>query len=179
MAEAGADETSAERVIVDSYQPDANFVSARRVDVAATPERVWEVLPDLPVALRSSLVAKVGAVPLLFASLLRGEHGRGAVEFGRTPWTFREGVVLAGAFVVDRVDPGREVVLVGRHRIAEFATNFYIEPMGGGRSRLYNVTRAKFRTTGLGHIYLAGVHVFHNLYVDRWLRALKRRAESG
>src|SRR5260370_38613442 len=165
--------------MVDSNHPHANFIRARHVEVAAAPERVWEVLPDLPVALRSSLLAKVGAVPLLFASLLRGEHGRGAVEFGRTPWTLREGVVLAGAFAVDRVDPGREVVLVGRRRIAEFATNFYIEPIGAGRSRLYNVPRAKFRPTGLGHIYLAGVHVFHNLYVDRWLRALKRRAESG
>jgi hypothetical protein len=166
-------------MIVDAYQPDANFISARRIEVGAAPERVWEVLPDLPVALRGSLFARVGAVPLLLASLLRGEHGRGVVDFGRTPWTFREGVVLAGAFSVDRVDPGREVVFVGRHRMAEFATNFYIEPMGGGRSRLYNVTRAKFRTTVLGRIYLAGVHVFHNLYVDRWLRALKRRAEAG
>jgi hypothetical protein len=166
-------------MIVDAYHPDANFVSARQVEVAAAPERVWEVLPELPVVLRGSLFAKVGAVPLLLASMLRGEHGRGAVEFGRTPWTFREGVVLAGVFSVDRVDPGREVVLVGRHRMAEFATNFYIEPMAGDRSRLYNVTRAKFRTTGLGRIYLAGVRVFHNLYVDRWLQALKRRAEGG
>jgi hypothetical protein len=165
-------------VIVDAYQPDANFVSARSIEVAAAPERMWEVLPELPVALRGSPLAKVGAVPLLLASLLRGEHGRGAVDFGRTPWTFREGVVLAGLFSVDRVDPGREVVLVGRHRMADYATNFYIEPMGNGQSRLYNVTRAKFRTTGLGRIYLAGVRVFHNLYVDRWLRTLKRRAES-
>jgi hypothetical protein len=98
-------------MIVDAYHPDANFVSARQVEVAAAPERVWEVLPELPVALRSSLLAKVGAVPLMFASVLRGEHGRGVVDFGRTPWTFREGVVLAGVFSVDRVDPGREVVL--------------------------------------------------------------------
>src|SRR5260370_8584617 len=111
-------------------------------------------------ALRSSLLAKVGAVPLMFASVLRGERGRGVVEFGRTPWTFREGVVLAGTVLVDRVDPGREVVLVGRHLMAEFATNFYIEPMGGGRSRRYNVTRAKSRTTGRGRISPPRAHLF-------------------
>lgn len=166
-------------MIIDAYEPDANFISARRIEIATAPERVWAVLPELPVALRGSPFAKVGAVPLLLASLLRGEHSRGVVDFGRTSWNFREGVELAGVFSVDRVDPGREVVLVGRHRMAEFATNFYIEPMGGDRSRLYNVTRAKFRTTGLGRIYLAGVHVFHNLYVDRWLQALKRRAEGS
>jgi hypothetical protein len=135
-------------MLVDTYLPNANFISARQVEVAAAPQRVWEVLPELPVVLRSSRWAMVATVPLLFASLLRGEHGRGDHEFGRKRWTFREGVVLAGAFTVDRVDPGREVVLVGRHRMAEFATNFYIEPMGSDRSRLKNVTRAKFRTTG-------------------------------
>jgi hypothetical protein len=166
-------------MIVDAYQPDANFISTRQVQVAAAPERVWAVLPELPVILRNSPWAKVAGVPLLVAAMLRGELGRGVVDFGRTPWTFREGVVLAGVFSVDRVDPGREVVLVGRHRMAEFATNFYIEPMGSDRSRLYNVTRATFRTTGLGRIYLAGVRVFHNLYVDWWLKALKRRAEGG
>ena len=166
-------------MIVDAYQPDANFVSVRRIEVAAAPGRIWEVLPELPVLLRSSPWTSVAAVPLLVAALLRGERGLGAVDFGRKPWTYREGEVLAGAFAVDRVDPGKEVVLIGHHRIAEFATNFYVEPMGGGRSRLYNVTRARFRTAGLGRLYLAGVHVFHNLYVDRWLEALKRRAEGG
>src|SRR5260370_9589906 len=95
-AEAGAGKPSA-GVIVDAYQPDANFISARHVEVAAAPERVWEVLPDLPVALRSSLLAKVGAVPLLFASLLRGEHGRGPLEVGLTPWTLPRGWCAAGA----------------------------------------------------------------------------------
>jgi len=166
-------------VIVDAYQPDANFISARHVEVAAAPERVWEVLPELPVLLRNSRWAKVAALPLLVAALLRRDRALVALDFGRRQWTYRDGEVLGGAFSVDRVEPGKEVVLIGHHRIADYATNFYIEPMAGGRSRLYNVTRAKFRTTGLGRIYLAGVRVFHNLYVDRWLQALKRRAEDG
>jgi hypothetical protein len=166
-------------VIVDAYQPDANFVSVRRIEVAAAPVRIWEVLPELPVLLRSTPWTNVAAAPLLVAALLRGERGLGAVDFGRKPWTYREGEVLAGAFTVDRVDAGKEVVLIGHHRMADYATNFYIEPMAGGRSRLYNVTRAKFRMTALGRLYLAGVHVFHGVYVDSWLRALKRRAEAG
>ncbi len=165
-------------MIVDAYQPDANFISARLIDIAAAPERVWEVLPELPVALRNSRWAAVAAVPLLTASVVRGQPGLGDVEFGRSPWTFREGAVLGGAFEVDRIDTGREVVLIGHHRMADFATNFYVEPTGDGRSRLHNVTRARFRTSGLGHLYLAGVHVFHNPYVDWMLRALRRLAET-
>ena len=165
-------------MLVDSYQPDANFISARQIEVTASPDRVWQVLPELPVVLRNSRWAKVAAAPLLVAALLRGERGSGAVDFGRRPWTLREGEVLAGAFSVDRVDPCREVVLVGHHRMADYATNFYIEPNGTDRSRLHNVTRARFRTAGLGRVYLAGVHVFHDLYIDWMLRALKRRAEA-
>jgi len=166
-------------VIVDAYQPDANFISARHLEIEAAPERVWQVLPELPVLLRNSAWAKAAALPLLVAALLRGERGSGAVDFGRRQWTYREGEVLAGAFKVDRVDPGKEVVLIGHHRMADYATNFYIEPIRTDRSRLHNVTRATFRTAGLGRVYLAGVHVFHGVYVDSWLRALKRHAEEG
>lgn len=166
-------------MIVDTYLPDANFISARRIEVAAPPERVWDVLPELPLLLRRSPWAPVAAVPLLVASVVRGEPGHGDIEFGREPWTFREGVVLASAFTVDRLDPGKEVVLVGHHRMADFATSFYVEPIGPDRSRLHNVTRARFKTAGLGRVYLAGVHVFHNLYVDSWLRRLRRLAEKA
>jgi len=165
-------------MIVDAYQQDANYISARQIEVGSPPERVWEVLPELPVALRHSRWATVAAVPLLAASVVRGQPGLGDIEFGRSPWTFREGAVLAGAFSVDRVDPGREVVLIGHHHMADFATNFYVEPTGDGRSRLHNVTRARFRTSGLGRLYLAGVYVFHNLYVYWMLRALRRLAET-
>ena len=165
-------------MIVDTYQPDANFISARRVDVAAPPQRVWDVLPELPVVLRNSRWAPVAAVPLWVASLLRGDPGLGNVEFGRQKWTFRKGAVLAGAFSVDRIDPGKEVVLLGRHRFADYVTNFYVEPMSAERSRLHNVTRARFKTAGLGRFYLAGVRVFHDLYIDWMLRGLKRLAEK-
>lgn len=70
------------------------------------------------------------------------------------------------------------MVLVGHHRFAEFATNIYVESLGVERTAIYNVTRAKFNTRGLGLVYLAGVRVFHNLYVDWGLRRLRRLAES-
>ena len=147
-------------MLIDAYEPDANFISARQVEVASRAERLWDVLPELPAVLRNSRWAAVAAVPLWVASVVRGERGLGN-----------------NAFSFDRIDPGREVVLVGHHRFADFATNFYVEPVGADRSRLHNVTRAKFKTDAIGRLYLAGVRVFHNPYVDWWLRSLKRLAE--
>jgi hypothetical protein len=164
-------------LLIDAYQPDANFVSARRIEVATSPERLWEVLPELPVALRNTRWGSVGAIPLGVAALVRREHGITDNDFGRGPWTLREGAVLSRAFTIDRVDPGRELVLVGRHSLADFGTNFYVESIGFNRSRLTNITRARFKTSVAGRVYLIGVHVFHNLYMDWMLRALRRRAE--
>jgi len=164
-------------LLVDAYQPDANYVSKRLIDVAATPARVWEVLPELPVALRKTRWASAGALPLWVAAVVRRDHGASDNGFGRGPWDLREGAVVSRAFTVDRVDPGREVVLVGRHSLADFVTNFYVESIGFNRSRLTNITRARFKTSVAGRVYLIGVHVFHNLYMDWMLRALRRRAE--
>ena len=90
--------------------------------------------------------------PAWVASLVRGERAQG--------------------------DEGREVVLTGRHRLADFATSLYVEPIGPGRSRLHNVTRARFKTSITGRLYLAGVHLFHDVYIDWMLRARRRRAET-
>jgi hypothetical protein len=149
-------------VLVDAFEPAANFVSARQVEVDATPERLWEVLPELPELLRTSRWAPLAAVPMWVASRMR-----------------QESASERAGFAVGRIDPGKEVVLVGHHRLADYATNLYVEPVGTDRSRLHNVTRARFKTAGLGHVYLAGVHVFHDRYIDWMLRALKRRAETN
>jgi hypothetical protein len=166
-------------MLIDACQPDANFVSSRQIEVAATPARVWEVLPELPVALRKTRWASAGALPLWVAAVVRREHGISDNGFGRHHWSLREGAVLSRAFTVDRVDPGREVVLVGHHSLADFATSFYVEPAGTNRSRLTNVTRAGFKTSIVGRVYLTGVHVFHNLYMDWMLRLLRRLAEAN
>ena len=148
-------------MIVDAYHPDANFVSSRRLIVHAAPERVWRALPDLPATLRQSRWAIVAGLPLRVASAMRGEGGLGSAPVS-----------------IDRVEEGREVVLVGHHRFADFATNIYVESLGDERTAIHNVTRAKFKTRGRGLLYLAGVHVFHNLYVDWGLRRLRALAES-
>jgi hypothetical protein len=150
-------------LLVDAYEPDANFVSARSIEVAAPPELVWAALPDLPAALRRSRWATLGGVPLWIASMIRGERGIGHHD-------------VASRFKIDRIDEGREVVLTGRHSLADFATNFYVESIGNNRSRLTNVTRARFKTSVVGRVYLTGVHVFHNLYMDWMLRELRRQA---
>jgi hypothetical protein len=165
-------------MIIDSYQPDANFVSAQQLVVRAPSQRLWEVLPQLPVALTDSRFAPIAALPLWVASVVRGEPRLQDIDLGRQPWTLREGAVLGGAISVDRVDEGKEVVLLGHHRFADFATSFYIESLGVQLSRLHSITRANFKTEGLGHLYLAGVHVFHNVYVDWMLRRLRHLAES-
>jgi len=166
-------------LLIDAYEPDANFVSARNTEVEAPPQRVWKVLPEFPVALRKTRWASVGALPLGVAAIVRRERGLPDNDFGRGPWTLHEGAVLSRAFTVDRVDPGRELVLVGRHSLADFATSFYVEPVGTNRSRLTNVTRARFKTSVVGRVYLTGVNVFHNLYMDWMLRALRRLAETA
>ena len=147
-------------MLIDRYHRDANFVSERHLIVRAAPERVWQALPELPAALRRSRLVAVASIPLRVASALRGKKGR-------------EDEALS----VDRVEEGRELVLVGHHRFADYATNVYIEALGDGRSAIRNVTRAKFSKSGLGLIYLAGVSTFHNLYIDWGLRRLRRLAE--
>jgi hypothetical protein len=165
-------------MIIDSYQPDANFISAQELKVSAPSGRLWELLPQLPVALANSRLAPFAALPLWVASVVRADRRLKDSGLDRQPWTLREGTELAGTMSVGRVDEGKELVLLGHHRFADFATSFYIESLGVRLSRLHSVTRAKFKTEGLGRLYLAGVRVFHNIYVGWMLRSLRHLAES-
>ena len=152
-------------MLVDAYQPDANFVSSRSTEAAAPAELVWAVLPDLPAALRRLRWPTLGGVPLWIASVIRGEREIVHAD-------------VASRFKIDRIDEGREIVLTGHHSLADFATNLYVESVGKNRSRLTNVTRATFKTSVTGRVYLTGVRVFHNLYIDWMLKELRSRAET-
>ncbi|MGW7253104.1 hypothetical protein [Streptomyces sp. NPDC054834] len=53
------------------------------------------------------------------------------------------GSVFPG-FRVAAADPGRELVLVGRHRFSTYALTLRLAPAGPGRSRVRAETRARF-----------------------------------
>ena len=154
-------------MLIDGFEGGANFVSKRALIVAAPAGRVWEVLPQLPVALRHSRLAALAVGPLLVAAALRRDMSWGDRSFGTRAWRLREGMVLI-----------REVVLLGRHRFASYASCFTVTALSRRRSRAANVTRATFVSEGLGSLYLAGVRVFHDPYTDWMLRVLKHLAES-
>lgn len=154
---------------------DANYQNVHSVTVNVHAGRVWSAAER---AASDFSMGGVAAIPLAAAALMRGESPR--LRRGRRGLRFEVGdrVGTGGSgFEVAHVRPGREVVLTGRHRYAEFATNLYLEPLDGDHTRLWNVTRARFRTAGIGRVYRLGVGVFHDLYVEGALRRIKRLAE--
>ncbi|HEX6425599.1 MAG TPA: hypothetical protein VFZ79_19075 [Acidimicrobiales bacterium] len=82
-------------------------------------------------------------------------------------------------FRVATVIPGRELVLVGRHRFSSYAFTFRVEQVGPGRSRLRAESRAAF-PGALGGFYRllvvgTGAHV---VLVRRLLATVRRRSEQ-
>lgn len=169
-------------MLVEEQVPGENYVNAHAVDVRASTEVVWQILPDLPGALRG-VPASVAAVPLVVAAAFRGDLRARRPARAPRRIEIREGARIAdrlsdASIVIARVDEGREVVVTGRHRFADFALNVFLQPLGPARTRVHNVTRARFRGGALGRIYRAGVDVFHDRYVEWGLGALKHLAEE-
>lgn len=94
------------------------------------------------------------------------------------PRPLTEGSVLPG-FRVARATPGRELVLVGRHRFSTYALVFRLHGTGDGRVRLRAETRARFPGP-LGALYrlLVISSGAHALLTGRLLAAIGRRAEQ-
>ncbi|MFG2347969.1 hypothetical protein [Streptomyces phaeochromogenes] len=94
------------------------------------------------------------------------------------PRPLAEGSTLPGFRVATAV-PGRELVLVGRHRFSSYALIFRLEPAGPGRSRLTAETRATFPgpAGGLYRLLVLGTGG-HAVGVRRLLAAVRRRAET-
>ncbi|MET8028931.1 hypothetical protein [Streptomyces avermitilis] len=95
--------------------------------------------------------------------------------FGPRP--LAEGSTFPG-WRVAAVDPGRELVLQGRHRFSSYALIFRLEHVGPGRSRLRAESRAAFPgLTGAlyrGLVIGTGGHV---VGMRRLLSAVRSRSE--
>ncbi|MFK4101770.1 hypothetical protein ACI2L1_17140 [Streptomyces sp. NPDC019531] len=89
-----------------------------------------------------------------------------------------EGSVLPGFRVAD-ADPGRELVLIGRHHFSTYALVFRLDGTDDGRTRLQAETRARFPGP-LGSLYrlLVISSGAHALLTGRLLAAARRRAEQ-
>ncbi len=89
------------------------------------------------------------------------------------------GGMLPGFTVIRAIEPVM-LALAGRHRFSQYAVVFRIDLLPGQRSQVRLETRAEFFGRK-GRLYRAGVVGTrgHVLVVNRMLRAIKRRAESG
>ncbi|KOG32297.1 hypothetical protein [Streptomyces resistomycificus] len=88
-----------------------------------------------------------------------------------------EGSTVPG-FRVASAAPGRELVLVGRHRFSTYALVFRLDAAGSGRTRLRAETRARFPGPA-GRLYRLLVIGTggHAVGVRRLLSAVRRRTE--
>ncbi|MFI9763743.1 hypothetical protein ACIHFB_38115 [Streptomyces sp. NPDC051963] len=93
------------------------------------------------------------------------------------PRPLAEGSTVPG-FRVASAQPGRELVLIGRHHFSTYALVFRLEEAGDGRTRLRAETRARFPGPG-GTLYrlLVITSGGHALLTGRLLSAIRRRAE--
>jgi hypothetical protein len=93
------------------------------------------------------------------------------------PRPLAEGSTFPG-FRVFAATPGRELVLVGRHRFSSYAVIFRLEPAGPGRSRLRAESRAVFPgfAGGLYRLLVIGTGG-HVMVMRRLLSAIRRRSE--
>lgn len=148
--------------------PDAlPFVDEHGVEIAASPEVVWESL---------CRVAE-GSFSSPFANRFARWVGCEATT-ASGPRPLAEDSAFPG-FTVARAVPGAELALVGRHRYSEYAFVFRLTENNGG-TRVRAETRARFPGAG-GRIYRAAVIGTrgHVLVTMRLLAAVKRRAEGS
>lgn len=137
-------------------------------EVAAGPEEVWRALLEGR--------AEGGAQPAarLLAVLLRCDD-----RTSSGPRPLARGSVVPG-FRVSSADPGRLLVLEGRHRFARYALTFRIDRLEPGETRLSAETRAAFPgATGGAYHWLLTTLGLHGRAVRAMLASTRRRAETA
>lgn len=143
------------------------YVDEHATEVAAAAEPTWAAL------LRTAERTSAGTVSAGFARLLGCADAAAA-----GPRPLAVGSAVPG-FHVAALREGEELVLAGRHRFAEYALTFRLEPAGGG-TRVRAETRAAFpgRKGGVYRALVIGTRG-HVLATRRILAAVRRRAERG
>jgi len=143
------------------------YLDEHGVEIAASPEAVWESLCRVAEGSFSSPFAA------RFARLV-GCEATGASG----PRPLAEGSTFPG-FTVARAEPGSQLALAGRHRYSDYALIFHLAASGSG-TRLRAETRAQFPGAA-GRLYRAAVIGTrgHVLVTMRLLKAVKRRAERS
>ncbi|WP_419993183.1 hypothetical protein [Streptomyces boninensis] len=147
------------------------YVDEHATVAEAGPEEVWKALGEVVDRAFSS------AAGGRFARLIGAKDGAPA-----GPRPLAEGSVVVG-FRVTSADPGRELVLEGRHRFSAYALTFRLDaldPEDSPRTRLRAETRAVFpgvagRAYGMAVVGTRG----HVLVVRRLLRDVRGRAERA
>jgi hypothetical protein len=141
------------------------FLDEHGVEIAATPEAVWDSLCRVAEGSFSSPFA---------ARFARWVGCEATTASGPRP--LAEGSTFPG-FTVARAEPGSQLALAGRHRYSEYALVFHLAGSDTG-TRLRAETRAQFPGAA-GRLYRAAVIGArgHVLVTMRLLTAVKRRAE--
>ncbi|NGN65888.1 DUF2867 domain-containing protein [Streptomyces sp. A7024] len=144
------------------------YVDEHAAVIEAGAEDVWR---ELGVVVERSFSGRAGG---RFAGLIGAEDRAPA---GPRPLAAGSAVV---GFRVAAAEPGRELVLRGRHRFSAYALTFRLDRLGPDRTRLRAETRAAFPGVG-GRIYGALVVGTrgHLVVVRRLLGSVRRRAERG
>jgi len=140
---------------------DLPYVDTHHVEVAAPPAVVWRAVAD---CLPRDAAVRTGAA--ILGTVPRRAHGDPLTVGGAVP-----------GFASVEADPGRRLVLAGRHRFSEYSLAFELQVHGTG-TRLTAVTRARF--PGLhGRAYRAAVigSGAHRILTRRWLERIRRAAE--
>ncbi|MGX1129246.1 hypothetical protein RKD49_001436 [Streptomyces glaucescens] len=140
------------------------FVDRHSTVVAAGADTVWRGLGE--VLDRSWAGGGAAAYARLAGCADRSASGSRSLTEGSTITGFR----------VAAADPGRELVLVGRHRLSTYALIFRLDEAGPGRTVVRAETRARFPGPA-GALYrrLVVGTGGHAIGVRRLLAAIRRR----
>ncbi|MCX4760585.1 hypothetical protein OG562_06310 [Streptomyces sp. NBC_01275] len=139
------------------------FVDEHATVVTAQADAVWDAVGD---ALDGSFTPGYAR---LVGCADRAASGPRPLAVGSTVPGFR----------VASAAPGRELVLVGRHRFSTYALVFRLDEAGPGRVRLCAETRARFPGPA-GGLYrlLVVASGAHAVLTGRLLAGIRRRAEQ-